>query len=72
MVKPADWPSNCSRRVRGCEFWVGMDRARGVALNSPRSEMNDVICIIKLVLLRMSSRILKSTVWKCLIYDEHY
>ena len=66
MIRPADWPSNWSRRVRGWEFWVGMDRARGVALNSPRRETNDVRCIMRFVWLRMSGKSLKSIAWEVL------
>ena len=70
IVRLADWPSNWSRRVRVSGIWVGMDRARGIALNSPRRETDDVRCITKFAWPRMSGRCLKSIAWNCLICDE--
>ena len=70
MINPADWPSICSRRARGCELWVGMERARGMALNSPRRATDDVRCIVRFVLLRTSDSFLKLVAWKCLNCEE--
>ena len=72
MIRPAVWPSYSSRRASGCEFWVGIDRARGMVLNRARRETDDVRCIMRFLSLRMSVRSLKSIVWKCLNYDERY
>ena len=52
MIRLAVWPSNCSRRVRVSGIWVGTDRARGIAVKSPRRETDDVRCIMRFVWLR--------------------